>query len=181
MRHGRMRRLVGGALRSLVRSGLSAVVSGFAGRDLGVKASFSERTRPDRHFRTWRNLADFSVAVRSGTLGVVGSGDGTKGCSGGGPMKALTTAIAFSVIALAVPAQADIRCGHDLVQDGESTAQLLLVCGEPMLRQTVGVRETPEGEVLVERWTYNFGPGTLLQIVTVEGGKVAKVEDGARQ
>jgi hypothetical protein len=96
-------------------------------------------------------------------------------------MKALTTAIAFSVIALAVPAQADIRCGHDLVQDGESTAQLLLVCGEPMLRQTVGVRETPEGEVLVERWTYNFGPGTLLQIVTVEGGKVAKVEDGARQ
>jgi hypothetical protein len=96
-------------------------------------------------------------------------------------MKALTMAIASSVIALALPAQADIRCGHDLVQDGESVAQLLLVCGEPMLRQTIGVRETPAGEVLVEQWTYNFGPGTLLQIVTVEGGKVAKVEDGARQ
>jgi len=96
-------------------------------------------------------------------------------------MKALTMAIAFSVIALALPAQADIRCGHDLVQDGESVAQLLLVCGEPMLRQTIGVRETPAGEVLVEQWTYSFGPGTLLQIVTIEGGKVAKVEDGARQ
>ena len=96
-------------------------------------------------------------------------------------MKALTTAIAFSVIALALPAQADIRCGHDLVQDGESVAQLLLVCGEPMLRQTIGVRETPAGEVLVEQWTYSFGLGMLLQIVTIEGGKVAKVEAGARQ
>ena len=96
-------------------------------------------------------------------------------------MKALTTAIAFFVMALALPAQADIRCEHDLVQDGESVAQLLLVCGEPMLRQTIGVRETSAGEVLVEQWTYSFGPGTLLQIVTIEGGKVAKVEDGARQ
>jgi hypothetical protein len=96
-------------------------------------------------------------------------------------MRVLAVSIALVAIALATPALGDLRCDHDLIQEGDSAAQLLLICGEPMLRQTIGVRETETSEVLIEQWTYNFGPGTLLQIVTIEAGKVAKIEDGARQ
>jgi hypothetical protein len=96
-------------------------------------------------------------------------------------MRLLVCAIASLPLLFAASASAGLRCGHELVQEGESAAQLLLVCGEPMLRQTVAVDETSAGEAVVEQWTYNFGPGTLLQIVTIEAGRVAKVEDGERQ
>jgi hypothetical protein len=90
-------------------------------------------------------------------------------------------AIAFAAIAASGTARAGMRCGNDLVQEGESAAQLLLVCGEPMLRQTIALENTSKTEGIVEQWTYNFGPGTLLQIVTLEGGKIARIENGARQ
>jgi hypothetical protein len=96
-------------------------------------------------------------------------------------MRKTGIAIAFASIGLGGAAEAGMRCGNDLVQEGESAAQLLLVCGEPMLRQTIAVENTSKTEGIVEQWTYNFGPGTLLQIVTLEGGKIAKIENGARQ
>ena len=96
-------------------------------------------------------------------------------------MRVLASTLALFAVVVAAPAQAGLRCDHDLVQEGESTAQLLLVCGEPMLRQTIAVRNTSKTEGIVEQWTYNFGPGTLLQIVTIEAGVLAKIEDGARQ
>ncbi|NIN71421.1 MAG: DUF2845 domain-containing protein, partial [Gemmatimonadetes bacterium] len=43
----------------------------------------------------------------------------------------------------------------------------------------VGNTSTTEG--IVEQWTYNFGRGTFLKIVTIEAGKVAVIEDGERQ
>jgi hypothetical protein len=86
-----------------------------------------------------------------------------------------------ALLLLAAPAQAGLRCDHDLVQEGESAARLLQVCGEPTLRQTIAVDNTSTSEGIVEQWTYDLGPGTLLQIVTIEAGKVAKIEDGERR
>jgi hypothetical protein len=97
-------------------------------------------------------------------------------------MKRLALALAALLLALASPALATgLRCNHDLVEVGDSAAQLLLTCGEPMLRQTIAVENTSKTEGIVEQWTYSFGPGTFLQVVTIEGGKVSMVEDGDRQ
>jgi hypothetical protein len=97
-------------------------------------------------------------------------------------MKALPLALALCIPALALSAQATaLRCNHDLVEVGDSAAQLLLTCGEPLMRQTIATDNTSKTEGIVEQWTYSFGPGTFLQVVTIEGGKVALIEDGDRQ
>jgi len=96
-------------------------------------------------------------------------------------MRLLVSGLVFVLVLLAAPVQAGMRCGRDLVQEGESVAQLLMVCGEPMLRQTIAVENTSETEGIVELWTYSFGPGTLLKLVTIEAGKVATIENGERQ
>jgi len=97
-------------------------------------------------------------------------------------MKFFTATLAiFTGMLVAVPAAAGFRCGHQLVQEGESAASLLLACGDPMLRQTIAVENTSTTEGIVEQWTYNFGPGTFLTIVTLEGGKISSIEEGERQ
>jgi hypothetical protein len=96
-------------------------------------------------------------------------------------MRFLVCALTALPLLLAAPGRAGLRCDHDLVQVGESAAHLLLVCGEPLLRQTVALDDASTREDVVEQWTYDFGPGTLLQIVTIEAGKVAKIEDGERR
>ncbi len=96
-------------------------------------------------------------------------------------MKLLICALVSLPALFAAPAHAGLRCEHELVQEGESAAQLLLACGEPMLRQIIAIENTSTTEGVVEQWTYNFGPGTLLQIVTLEAGVVSRIKDGARQ
>lgn len=83
---------------------------------------------------------------------------------------------------MAAPAvRAGLRCEKQLIDVGDSAAELLLACGEPLLRQVVAVENTSKTEGIVEQWTYSFGPGTLLQIVTIEAGRIVEIEDGPRQ
>lgn len=96
-------------------------------------------------------------------------------------MRFVVSALALLTLAAAGAAQAGVRCGHELVSEGESSAALLLACGDPLLRQTIATENTSKTEGIVEQWVYDFGPGTLLQIVTIEGGKIARIEDGGRQ
>jgi len=92
-----------------------------------------------------------------------------------------TTLTILTASLIASPAVAGFRCGHELIQEGDSAAHLLLECGQPMLRQTIAVENTSKTEGIVEQWTYNFGPGTFLTIVTIEAGKVSVIEEGERQ
>ncbi len=97
-------------------------------------------------------------------------------------MKLFAATLAILTASLiAAPAGAGFRCGHKLIQEGDSVADMLLKCGEPVLRQTIAVENTSTTEGIVEQWTYNFGRGTFLKIVTIEAGKVAVIEDGERQ
>jgi len=97
--------------------------------------------------------------------------------------------VAFSLaMALAAgPARSDdsLRCDGGLVATGDSALDLLAKCGTPALREdrvvergvVVGVHERRDTTV-VERWTYNFGPQSFIQIVTLEGGKVRRIQRG---
>lgn len=91
------------------------------------------------------------------------------------------------------------RCGpHDII-GGLSKFRLVRLCGEPMTRRFVGVfqpfygspygprhgfppgvRSSGYAPVYREEWTYNFGARHLLQVVTLENGRVVEVDSGDR-
>lgn len=82
-----------------------------------------------------------------------------------------------------------IRCGERLVAAGDTTATVLQRCGQPISRDSAGLRpaspgpasQSPVSEVLLEQWVYDRGPGRLLAIVTLRGGRIEAIEDGPRQ
>ena len=115
----------------------------------------------------------------------------------GGRLLLLIMALAFSDAALA------LRCGNKLVQRGDPMPKVLKICGEPVATQQRSIvrRGIPRSrvyrdgelrdysdeellikdrsyvEVLVEEWTYNFGPRKLMRIIRFENGLVAEVKE----
>ncbi|MFM4701847.1 DUF2845 domain-containing protein [Aeromonas crassostreae] len=94
----------------------------------------------------------------------------------------------ISAMCLALTLTADaatLRCKGDLLTEGDSTALLLVRCGQPMLKEELtryeengfGVRMTVK---YAERWTYNFGKSQFMQFVTVANGVITAIEDGPR-
>jgi hypothetical protein len=101
-----------------------------------------------------------------------------------------------------VPAHA-FRCGSRIVSEGDHYSKVLKICGEPMgvqerviyregrtrprysieapggiryEREVLGNYERSYVEIVVEEWTYNFGPRRLMQLVRFENGFVTEVE-----
>ncbi|MCM2334913.1 MAG: DUF2845 domain-containing protein [Anaeromyxobacteraceae bacterium] len=82
------------------------------------------------------------------------------------------------------------RCGMLAFRVGEAAYDLLARCGEPALREvevvtrTVrrasgpGTLEATSVSRQVERWTYDLGPRSLVQLVTVDDGRVTRVGAG---
>jgi len=87
-------------------------------------------------------------------------------------------------------AQADtMRCGSQLVSEGDSTDEVLALCGEPAERKRTwivrqprfeyGGQEIPfpgQEEVPVDLWTYDFGANKLMRRVRFVAGKVDTIE-----
>jgi hypothetical protein len=82
-----------------------------------------------------------------------------------------------------------IRCGEHLVEAGDTMAVVLQRCGAPRSRDSAGLlaespgpaAPAPTSEVLLEQWVYDRGPGQLLSIVTLRGGRITAIEDGPRR
>ncbi len=99
-----------------------------------------------------------------------------------------TLAIAGLAALLAAPGPAraqSIRCEGGIVAVGDSKLDLLGKCGHPTLREEVPAAAGVFGStgirrplVVQERWTYNFGPRSFVQHVTIEVGVVKAVERG---
>ncbi len=115
-------------------------------------------------------------------------------------MKAFTLAAIITSLLLADPALA-FRCGNRLVREGDLQAKVRQFCGEPAAstrtvlyrhefsapwralhlsnadtRLSAGTGRRHQHltvEILVEEWTYNFGPHRLLRVVRFEDGAVA--------
>lgn len=97
----------------------------------------------------------------------------------------------FLGMALAMPAFADgMRCGSDLVHDGDGRAKVLRLCGEPADVETRSILRRPyfnrggrtvyygreQVEVPVEIWTYNFGPSKLMRRIRFVDGLIEEIE-----
>lgn len=93
-----------------------------------------------------------------------------------------------ALLLLATPsASADsLECPGGIVSVGDLKVELLAKCGAPALREERF--DTRAGELgttarrvdlVVEQWTYNFGPRRFIQVVTIERGKVVAIERGS--
>jgi hypothetical protein len=82
-----------------------------------------------------------------------------------------------------------LRCGNRVIARGDHVAKLLRYCGEPVAVQSWVAERGVVGfgtvfrpgfgfveEVLVEEWTYNFGPRKLMRQIRLENGRVRQVE-----
>jgi len=71
------------------------------------------------------------------------------------------------------------RCGRKLIRSGDSTADLLRVCGEPGYkdrgRQSIELNGS-RTQAAVERWFYRQGKRSLQHIVILHRGKVVAIE-----
>jgi len=63
-----------------------------------------------------------------------------------------------------------LRCGTDLVTEGDSVVKLLEACGDP----TTG---DPDLYLDTAEWTYNFGPEEFMYRVLIRDGAVERIEE----
>jgi hypothetical protein len=86
-------------------------------------------------------------------------------------------------LASSVAAADSIRCDGGIVSVGDARLDLFARCGPPTLQEAepVVTTSTSNGNLglLIERWTYNFGPERFVQIVSLQGGKVIAIERGS--
>lgn len=83
-----------------------------------------------------------------------------------------------------------LRCGNDLITEGDPLARVLRLCGEPVdIQRSVELREPTYWiggrlvraaggwrEVPIETWTYNFGPNSFMRRLRFEDGAVVEIE-----
>jgi hypothetical protein len=59
-----------------------------------------------------------------------------------------------TVLATAAPARA-LRCGKQLVSPGDHKYEVLAACGQPIIREDIGIDHKQVGEYrLIEEWLY---------------------------
>ncbi len=96
------------------------------------------------------------------------------------------------LVALLLPAAASadsMRCGSQLVGEGDSIDEVLALCGEPAERRRTWMTRQPRFEyggrdipfpgsedVPVDVWTYDFGSSRLMRRVRFVAGKVESIE-----
>ena len=98
-------------------------------------------------------------------------------------------AAAAAVVGLAVaqPASAEgFRCGQRIATPDMTVAELLEACGEPTTKNVEivdvygpnvhGGGNVKRGTVTVETWTYDRGSQAFAMVVTIEEGKIRKME-----
>ncbi len=119
-------------------------------------------------------------------------------------MRVIQILMLFMLLTGAFPIYADsMRCGTKLVDTGDTKADVLMRCGEPMLKEVLRsntryrfrsdsdikngentdrdeIRFLNETTEIDEQWTYNPGWGKFLQLVIFRGGRVESIKDGPR-
>jgi uncharacterized protein DUF2845 len=79
-----------------------------------------------------------------------------------------------------------LDCAGGIVSDGDTRMDLLMKCGEPDAKEShdevISDRPGPGVRrklfITVEEWTYNFGPGQFMRIVTLKNGTVSDIRTG---
>ncbi len=89
--------------------------------------------------------------------------------------------VAASVACSSTRAAADsMRCDGGIVSVGDTRLDLVAKCGPPALQEAEPVLATGylDLALLIERWTYNFGPQRFTQVVSLQGGRIIAIDRG---
>ena len=83
------------------------------------------------------------------------------------------------------PVSADsLRCGPNVVCTGDSKFDVIKTCGEPVLREFVGVKTVKQGatwtSINIEQWTYDMGDCEFPKVLIFYGPTLASVDNGKR-
>jgi hypothetical protein len=78
------------------------------------------------------------------------------------------------------------QCSDQIISVGDSAAEVMAKCGKPawqdkreeVIREQLDDNTVRKVSVIVEDWTYNFGPNQFLRIFTFRNGKVTDVRTG---
>jgi len=88
------------------------------------------------------------------------------------------------VFTVVIEARADsFRCGQKVIRTGDSTGDLLRICGEPRHKDRGQERVKINGvgkKTRVERWYYKRSGRSLERIVFIHRGRIAAIEVGSR-
>jgi hypothetical protein len=101
--------------------------------------------------------------------------------------RAFVAGVALVGLAVAGPAPAEgFRCGQRIATPDMSVEELLEACGEPTDKAVEvidvygpnahGSGNIKRGTVTVETWTYDRGSQAFTMVVTIEDGKIKKME-----
>jgi hypothetical protein len=96
-----------------------------------------------------------------------------------------------AVLPVASGSTDSLRCGNKLVVSGDTLYDVKMRCGEPAFatRRTElrsvsgwgpGAGATRTIEVVIDEWTYDFGPQKFVQYLTFEQGRLVYVVAGHR-
>jgi hypothetical protein len=98
----------------------------------------------------------------------------------------LAAAASLALLLAVAPAHA-FRCGTRIITRGDPADKILRFCGEPVSVQTRlsqrayfadRWRRYPGyvEDVVIEEWTFNFGPHQLIRVVRLENGYVEEIK-----
>lgn len=91
---------------------------------------------------------------------------------------------ALVLLMFAAPADGDsYRCGSKLIRTGDSKADVLRVCGEPMAKERGRAAVRVDGssrDVSVERWHYRRSQRSLAHVVSIYRGRVVSIDVSGR-
>lgn len=80
------------------------------------------------------------------------------------------------LLVMFVPRAEALRCGNDLVREGDPAYQVQRACGQPdwvrSWHPDYGRRD--------EIWHYNFGPGELIRVMHFRDGRLRRIETAGR-
>ena len=80
-------------------------------------------------------------------------------------LKPLYALLAVGLLAALYSNAAAMRCGTELVDEGDTQHEVALKCGKPTV-------------VEQNRWIYNMGPHKFVKILHFRGGQVHLIDDG---
>ena len=79
-------------------------------------------------------------------------------------------------------------CDEKVVNTGDTTAQVVIKCGQPSLKDShqEEIAEDIDSDlkrklfVTTEEWTYNFGPDRFADVLIFKNGRLVRVKKGSR-
>ena len=94
--------------------------------------------------------------------------------------------IAFAFVPAVATESGSMRCGGGIVSPGDTAAEVIGKCGQPAAtlqreEKKVATGANGKGEksvttTVIEEWTFNFGPNQFQYQLSLENGRVARIE-----